>query len=69
MFCSLMFHRDSMSLEEIGQAASSWLSDDDSFKQGDVEIIVNHMQVSDRLPFLLSRFLNNKYIHRLQTNS
>ena len=30
MFCSLMFHRESVSLEEIGQAASSWLTDDDS---------------------------------------
>lgn len=53
MFRSLMFHRESMSLEEIGQAASSWLSDDDSFEEGDVEIIVNHMQVSDMIDFHL----------------
>jgi hypothetical protein len=49
MFCSLMFHRESMSLEEIGQAASSWLTDDDSFTEGDIISIVNHLGAANKL--------------------
>ena len=45
-----MFRRDSMSLEDIEQAASSWPSSADGvFADGDVETIVTHMETANKV--------------------
>jgi|AntAceMinimDraft_5_1070358.scaffolds.fasta_scaffold280266_1 NACalpha-BTF3-like transcription factor len=44
-----MFHRDEISLEEIVDEAASWSIDEDSFTEEDVQLILNHMEVSDPL--------------------
>jgi len=43
-----MFHREAISLDEIGKSAAAWLKDG-KFTLGDIELIVNHMQVKDVL--------------------
>lgn len=49
IFCSLMYRRESMSMEEIEQAASSWPSADGVFSEGDIERIVTHMETANKL--------------------
>ena len=44
-----MYRRESMSMEEIEQAASSWPSTDEVFSKGDIEIIVTHMETANKL--------------------
>ena len=44
-----MYRRESISIEEVGQAASSWPLAKDAFSEGDVEKIVTHMQTANKL--------------------
>jgi hypothetical protein len=47
-FPDLMFHRDSIPMDELSIAAASWL-EDGSFTRTDVENIVSHMQKINKL--------------------
>jgi hypothetical protein len=47
-FPDLMFHRDSIPMDELSSAASSWL-EDGSFSRTDVENILSHMQKINKL--------------------
>ena len=45
-----MFRRDSMSVKDIQQAASSWPSSaDEGFADSDVETIMTHMETANKV--------------------
>jgi hypothetical protein len=47
-----MYRRETISMEEIEQAASSWgcgPSTEDVFSEGDVEKIVSHMETANKV--------------------
>ena len=45
---SLMFHRESISMDELAEAARSWLKDG-SFSRQDLDTVVQYMENSNKL--------------------
>ena len=48
--CSLMLHRESISMEELAEVARSWLKDG-SFSRQDLDTVVQHMEKANKLMF------------------
>jgi hypothetical protein len=46
--CSLMLHRESISMEELAEVARSWLKDG-SFSRQDLDTVVQYMEKSNKL--------------------